>query len=57
MTQMKIRIVVLFSTDIIYGSGLRNGFANTTPPARINWLDDAKPATLRFDIVNVFDHV
>jgi outer membrane receptor protein involved in Fe transport len=59
-----------FSTDMIYGSGLRNGFANTTHlpgyvqvnvgvSREFNWLDvpDAKPATLRFDVVNVFDHV
>jgi outer membrane receptor protein involved in Fe transport len=55
---------------MIYGSGLRNGFANTTHlpgyvqvnvgvSREFNWLDapDAKPATVRFDVVNLFDHV
>jgi outer membrane receptor protein involved in Fe transport len=58
-----------FSADMIYGSGLRAGFANTDHlPAytQVNlgvshefappapWL---KPLTLRFDVVNVFDNV
>lgn len=57
-----------FSLDLIYGSGLRSGFANTgTLPwySQVNlgishdfkWLSDAKPATLRFNVVNLFDTV
>jgi outer membrane receptor protein involved in Fe transport len=57
-----------FSADMIYGSGLRNGFANlsTVPPYTqfniglshdFKWLDDAKPTTLRFDVVNLFDTI
>jgi outer membrane receptor protein involved in Fe transport len=58
----------LFTTDLIYGSGLRSGFANidhTTPYASVNfgvsrefqpWRGD-KPITARFDIVNVFDQI
>jgi outer membrane receptor protein involved in Fe transport/opacity protein-like surface antigen len=56
-----------FSTDMIYGSGLRSGFANTDhlpPYAQVNvglsrevkppgW----QPMTLRFDVVNVFDTI
>lgn len=56
------------SVDMIYGSGLRNGFANTgTLPwySQVNlgishdfkWLSDAKPATLRLNVVNLFDTV
>jgi len=56
-----------FSTDMIYGSGLRSGFANTDQLpfyTRVNlgvshefqW-SDAKPTTLRFDIINVFDSI
>jgi len=56
-----------FSTDMIYGSGLRTGDANISnepPYAQFNagithefagW--DMKPLTLRFDVVNVFDTV
>jgi outer membrane cobalamin receptor len=56
-----------FSADFIYGSGLRNGFANTTDlPAytQVNLgashefrIADMKPLTVRFDVVNVFDEV
>ena len=56
-----------FSTDLIYGSGLRSGFANTDhlpPYAQVNMglsrevkLPDWQPMTLRFDVVNVFDTV
>jgi outer membrane receptor protein involved in Fe transport len=54
------------SISMIYGSGLRSGFANTThvsPYTQVNVglareigtvLD--KPLTLRFDIVNLLDH-
>ncbi len=56
------------SADMIYGSGLRDGFANTgTVPdyAQVNLglTQDihvpgfARPTTLRFDIVNLFDEV
>ncbi|ARN83747.1 ligand-gated channel [Methylocystis bryophila] len=54
------------SIDMIYGSGLRSGFANTThvsPYAQVNLSLSReigvvfdKPLTLRFDIVNLFDH-
>jgi outer membrane receptor protein involved in Fe transport len=53
-----------------YGSGLRSGFANmehNPPYTTVNfdiaheftWSDaaNAKPATVRFDIVNVFDQI
>src|SRR5208283_273700 len=54
------------SIDMIYGSGLRSGFANTThvsPYTQVNLglsreigtVFD-KPLTMRFDIVNLFDH-
>ncbi|MGA3064505.1 MAG: TonB-dependent receptor, partial [Methylocystis sp.] len=56
----------LVSADLIYGSGLRSGFANTdhvAPYTQINlglsrefqtpW---GKPVTLRFDVVNLLDH-
>jgi outer membrane receptor for Fe3+-dicitrate len=54
------------SMDLLYGSGLRSGFANTeTVPwySQVNlgvshefkWFSGAKPTTLRFDIVNAFD--
>ena len=57
-----------FSADMIYGSGLRNGFANTTSlPSYtqvnvgvshdFNIVSAAKPTTLRFDIVNLFDSI
>jgi outer membrane receptor protein involved in Fe transport len=57
-----------FSASMIYGSGLRDGFANTgTVPSytqvnlgvshEFKWLSDMKPTTLRFDIVNVFDTI
>jgi outer membrane receptor protein involved in Fe transport len=58
----------LFSADMIFGSGLRNGFANltTVPPyTQINlgvshafkWSANAKPLTVRFSIVNLLDSV
>ena len=58
----------LFTTDLIYGSGLRSGFANedSNPPyvvvnagvsREVTWSPDAKPMTLRFDIVNLFDKI
>jgi outer membrane receptor protein involved in Fe transport len=55
------------SVDMIYGSGLRSGFANTEHvPAytQVNAgiaqevpVPGMKPLTLRFDVTNVFDHV
>ena len=55
------------STDMIYGSGLRSGFANTdhmSPYAQFNLgvtrefkLTGAMPITARFDVINVFDTV
>jgi len=54
-----------FSADLIYGSGLRSGFANTDhlpPYAQVNAgishefdIPGWNPLTLRFDVVNVFD--
>lgn len=57
-----------FSADLIYGSGLRSGFANTgTLPfyTQVNmgvshdFITPAstKPLTVRFDVVNVFDSI
>jgi TonB-dependent receptor-like protein len=58
-----------FSTDMIYGSGMRSGFANTDHVPGYTQFNvglthefaslapDAKPFTLRFDVVNVFDTV
>jgi opacity protein-like surface antigen/outer membrane receptor protein involved in Fe transport len=56
-----------FSTDMIYGSGLRNGDANIdalAPYAQFNVglardfaVPDVGPVTVRFDVVNVFDTV
>ena len=56
----------LVSADLIYGSGLREGFANTdhvAPYTQVNlglshefstpW---GKPVTLRFDVVNLLDY-
>jgi outer membrane receptor protein involved in Fe transport len=56
----------LVSADLIYGSGLRSGFANTdhiAPYTQVNlglsrefstpW---GKPVTLRFDVVNLLDY-
>jgi outer membrane receptor protein involved in Fe transport len=55
-----------FSADMVYGSGLRNGDANTgaVPPyAQVNVgaahefaMPDGKPLTVRFDVVNLFDN-
>jgi len=56
-----------FSTDMVYGSGLRTGDANigTEPPyAEFNAgiahefaQPDGKPVTVRFDVVNLFDTI
>ena len=57
-----------FSTDMLYGSGLRSGFANTdhmSPYAQVNFsvahdftlLPGAMPMTARFDVINVLDAV
>ena len=56
-----------FSTDMIYGSGLRNGDANIdalAPYAQFNVglqrdfaVPDGGPLTVRFDVVNIFDTV
>jgi opacity protein-like surface antigen len=56
-----------FSTDMIYGSGLRNGDANIDalgPYAQFNVglkrdfdMPDGQPVTVRFDVVNVFDTI
>jgi outer membrane receptor protein involved in Fe transport len=56
-----------FSASVVYGSGLRSGFANTdhVPPyatANIGISHevkqpDGKPVTVRFDVVNVFDAI
>ena len=56
-----------FSTDMIYGSGLRNGDANIdalAPYAQFNVglkrdfaMPYGGPVTMRFDVVNVFDTV
>ena len=56
-----------FTTDFIYGSGLRDGFANigtVAPYASVNvgllqdfqLLPGAKPTTFRFAVVNLLDH-
>ncbi len=58
----------LITTDMIYGSGLRSGFANmdNNPPyvvvnagvsREFKWAPDVKPITLRFDVVNLFDKI
>jgi outer membrane receptor protein involved in Fe transport len=57
-----------FSASMIYGSGLRSGFANTDHlPSYtqvnmgvshdFNIVAPNKPTTLRFDVVNVFDKI
>jgi outer membrane receptor protein involved in Fe transport len=56
-----------FSTDMVYGSGLRTGDANIgseAPYAQFNAglshefaQPDGKPVTLRFDVVNLFDTI
>ena len=57
-----------FSTDMIYGSGLRSGFANTDHlpfytqvnagiSHEFKWDTGMKPTTLRFDVLNVFDEI
>ena len=58
------------STDLIYGSGLRSDFANTghlpgyvqvnagvSREFKLADGSDVKPTTVRFDVLNVFDHV
>ena len=57
------------SADMIFGSGLRSGFANTESlpfykqvnvgiSREFKWPDTTmKPTTLRFDIVNLFDDI
>jgi outer membrane receptor protein involved in Fe transport len=56
----------LFTADMIFGGGLRSGFANltTAPPySQINlgvshafqWSPSAKPLTVRFSVVNLLD--
>jgi outer membrane receptor protein involved in Fe transport len=66
----------LFTANLIYGSGLRSGDLESTPPVPPNsehtppyvvvnvgvshdfkWSPEAKPLTVRFDIVNLFDKV
>ena len=57
-----------FSASMIYGSGLRSGFANTdTVPSYtqvnlglshdFNIVAPNKPTTVRFDVVNLFDKI
>ncbi len=59
-----------FSADLIYGSGLRNGFVNTgtvSPYAQVNLGlthefatpkdSGLGPMVLRFDVINLFDEV
>ena len=56
-----------FSTDMIYGSGLRTGDANIgseAPYAQFNAglsrefaMPDGKPVMVRFDVVNLFDTI
>jgi outer membrane receptor protein involved in Fe transport len=56
-----------FSASVVYGSGLRSGFANTdhvAPYATANVgisrefkVPNDKPVTVRFDVVNVFDTI
>jgi outer membrane receptor protein involved in Fe transport len=56
-----------FSTDMIYGSGLRTNVANIgseSPYAQFNAglshefaMSDGKPLTVRFDVVNLFDTI
>jgi opacity protein-like surface antigen/outer membrane receptor protein involved in Fe transport len=56
-----------FSADLIYGSGLRAGFANTdhnTPYSQVNaglshefLVPGWAPVTARFDVINVFDTI
>ena len=56
------------STDMIYGSGLRNGDANIGTVAPYSQFNvgiardfllpgDTKPTTVRFDVVNLFDSI
>ena len=59
---------VKLSGDMIYGSGLRDGDANigtVSPYTQVNigiqreflLPNDPKPTTIRFDVVNLFDHI
>jgi outer membrane receptor protein involved in Fe transport len=58
----------LVTVNMLYGSGQRSGFANEdhTPPYVVvnagvsrdfRWSPDAKPITVRFDVVNLFDKI
>ena len=57
----------LFTADMIYGSGLRSGFANTDHVpgyTQVNFgvsheftFTNARPLTLRFAVVNLFDTI
>jgi len=58
----------LLTMSMLYGSGLRSGFANedSNPPYLVvnagvshefQWSPDVKPLTVRFDIVNLFDKI
>jgi outer membrane receptor protein involved in Fe transport len=57
-----------FSASMIYGSGLRSGFANTDHQPSytqvnlglshdFNIVSSTKPTTVRFDVVNLFDKI
>jgi outer membrane receptor protein involved in Fe transport len=57
-----------FSASMIYGSGLRSGFANIDHVPSytqvnlglshdFNIVSPNKPTTLRFDVVNLFDNI
>jgi outer membrane receptor protein involved in Fe transport len=57
-----------FSASMIYGSGLRSGFANTDHLPSYTQVNlglshdfdivaPNKPTTLRFDVVNLFDKI
>jgi outer membrane receptor protein involved in Fe transport len=57
-----------YSASMIFGSGLRDGFANTTTVPSytqvnlgvshdFNIVSPTKPTTLRFDVVNLFDTI
>jgi outer membrane receptor protein involved in Fe transport len=57
-----------YSASMIFGSGLRDGFANTTTVPSytqvnlgvshdFNIVSATKPTTLRFDVVNLFDTI
>jgi outer membrane receptor protein involved in Fe transport len=56
-----------FTTDMIYGTGLRSGLFNSQHNRFYTQVNagiahefqwgDAKPTTVRFDVINVFDHI